>query len=149
MSTLPAGPPVKPPIGMTLDRVAKVTSRAFDDALVAAGGSRPVWLVLLALTINTEANQRQLAEFVGIQGATLTHHLNAMESAGLVTRARDEANRRSHVVRRTPAGEKLFHQLRVAAFAFDSQLRDGLSEKEIDTLTRLLNKLAANATGGS
>ena len=28
------------------------------------------------------ASQRELAEAVGIQGATLTHHLNAMESAG-------------------------------------------------------------------
>ncbi|HJQ06272.1 MAG TPA: MarR family winged helix-turn-helix transcriptional regulator [Nocardioides sp.] len=149
MSTPPAGPPATAPIGMTLDRVAKVASRAFDDALVAAGGSRPVWLILLALTINAEANQRQLAEFVGIQGATLTHHLNAMESAGLVTRARDANNRRSHVVRRTPAGDQLFHQLRGAAVAFDAQLRAGLSEKEIDTLTRLLTRLGANASGTS
>ena len=30
--------------------------------------------------------QRQLAEAVGIEGPTLTHHLNRMEAAGLANR---------------------------------------------------------------
>ena len=132
---------------MVLDRVAKTASRAFDDALAKAGGSRPVWLALLALTINAEANQRQLADFVGIQGATLTHHLNAMEAAGLVTRVRDPKNRRSHVVRRTAAGDELFLQLREAATAFDKRLRKGLTAQETETLTQLLYRIGENASG--
>ena len=140
------GPPARPPIGLVLDRVARKVSRDFDEALVEAGGSRPIWLVLLALTINTEANQRQLAEFVGIRGATLTHHLNAMESAGLVVRSRDPENRRSHVVRRTPAGDELFLRLRGAASAFDTGLRRGLSAKDVDTLATLLDRLSTNSS---
>src|SRR3954466_11640523 len=125
VSGRPSAPP-RPPIGLYLDRVARHVSREFDQALVAAGGSRPIWLVLLALTINSEANQRQLADFVGIRGATLTHHLNAMEAAGLVERTRDPENRRSHVVRRTPAGDQMFLRLRDAATDFDKRLRRGL-----------------------
>ena len=140
------GPPARPPIGLVLDRVARNVSRNFEEALVAAGGSRPIWLVLLALTINTEANQRQLAEFVGIRGATLTHHLNALESAGLVVRSRDPENRRSHVVRRTPDGDELFLRLRDAASAFDTRLRRGLSAKEVDTLRTLLDRLSTNSS---
>ena len=140
------GPPARPPIGLVLDRVARKVSRDFDEALVEAGGSRPIWLVLLALTINREANQRQLAEFVGIRGATLTHHLNGMESGGLVVRSRDPENRRSHVVRRTPAGDELFQRLRDAASAFDTGLRRGLSAKEVDTLRTLLDRLATNSS---
>lgn len=142
----PPGPPARPPIGLVLDRVARKVSRDFDEALVEAGGSRPIWLVLLALTINTEANQRQLAEFVGIRGATLTHHLNAMESAGLVVRSRDPENRRSHVVRRTPAGDELFLRLRAAASAFDTGLRRGFSAKDVDTLRTLLDRLSTNSS---
>ena len=142
----PPGPPVRTPIGLLLDRVARQVSREFDEALVEAGGSRPMWLVLLALTINEEANQRQLADFVGIRGATLTHHLNAMESAGLVMRSRDPANRRSHVVRRSPAGDRLFLRLREAATAFDSRLRRGMSAKDVDTLRTLLDRLSSNSS---
>src|SRR5256885_15162726 len=88
------GPPLRTPIGLQLANTAKVVSRAFDDALAAAGGSRPEWLTLLAIKTRARVSQRELASAVGIQGATLTHHLHAMEAAGLVTRARDPENRR-------------------------------------------------------
>src|ERR687884_751538 len=95
------GPP-HAPIGRHLAQVAKVVNRAFDDALAGAGGSLPVWLVLIALKSRQSANQRQLADAVGIQGPTLTHHLNAMESAGLLTRRRDPGNRRGPLRGLTP-----------------------------------------------
>ena len=73
---------------------------------------------------------------IDFQSATLTHHLNAMESAGLVTRRRDPANRRVHVVELTPAGDALFLHLRDAAMAFDQRLRTGLSERDLTEADR-------------
>jgi MarR family transcriptional regulator, transcriptional regulator for hemolysin len=121
-----------------------LVSRAFDDALAAAGGSLPIWLVLISLKAKRLPNQRQIAEFIGIQGATLTHHLNAMEGDGLVTRRRDPSNRRVHVVELTEDGEALFFRLRDAAVAFDRQLRAGLNEEEVPSFTRVLDRLHAN-----
>jgi MarR family transcriptional regulator, transcriptional regulator for hemolysin len=142
------GPPSRTPIGLVLDRVARQLSREFDEALVEAGGSRPIWLVLLALTVNQEANQRELADFVGIRGATLTHHLNAMESTGLVVRSRDPENRRSHLVRRTRSGDEMFLRLREAATSFDKRLRRGLSAGEVETLRSLLGRISENSSRG-
>ncbi|WP_345464081.1 MarR family transcriptional regulator [Deinococcus carri] len=122
-------------------------SRAFDDALSAAGGSLPTWLVLLALKRHPRANQRELAEQVGIQGATLTHHLNAMEAEGLVTRRRDPANRRVHIIELTASGEDAFQRLREAAVTFDRRLRAGLDEAEINGLRQVLAKLQGNVRG--
>ncbi len=124
---------------------ARVVSRAFDDALAEAGGSLPVWLVLLNLKIRRPANQRELAEAVGVREATLTHHLNAMDTAGLITRRRDPANRRIHVVELTQAGEEAFLRLRSAAVAFDRRLRVGISEAELAGLGDVLGRLARNA----
>ena len=137
-------PPRQEPTGLHLTRVARVVSRAFDDALGAAGGSLPVWLVLISLKARRLPNQRQIAESIGIQGATLTHHLNAMEADGVVTRRRDPTNRRVHVVELTKAGDALFLRLRDAAVAFDRQLRAGLKEEEIASFTRVLDRLGAN-----
>jgi MarR family transcriptional regulator for hemolysin len=89
-----------------------------------------------------------LAEAVGIQGATLTHHLNTMESAGLVTRRRDPANRRLHLVELTPDGDTLFFRLRDAAMAFDQRLRAGLSDTEASQLEALLTRLRDNVIAG-
>jgi MarR family transcriptional regulator, transcriptional regulator for hemolysin len=132
------------PIGLHLTRAARVVSRAFDDALGAAGGSLPIWLVLISLKAQRLPNQRQIAASIGIQGATLTHHLNAMEADGLVTRRRDPTNRRVHVVELTEAGEALFLRLRNAAVAFDRQLRAGFNEEELASFTRVLDRLQAN-----
>ena len=141
--------PERPPVGLALARTAKSVSRAFDDALAQAGGSLPVWLVLLNIKSRQLGNQRELADGVGIKQATLTHHLNAMDAQGLVTRRRDPANRRVHLVELTEAGEALFLRLRDAAFAFDQRLRRGLSDRDAAALEGLLLRLERNVDSAS
>jgi MarR family transcriptional regulator, transcriptional regulator for hemolysin len=136
--------PTRTPIGLSLARAARVVSREFDEALAEADGSLPSWLVLLSLKTGRAANQRELAEAVGVSEATLTHHLNGMEASGLLTRRRDRENRRIHVVELTDAGEAAFLRLRDAAMAFDRKLRRGLSADELVTLEGMLGRLAAN-----
>jgi MarR family transcriptional regulator, transcriptional regulator for hemolysin len=140
--------PPATPIGLFLSQSARVVARAFDEVLEEAGGSLPVWLILLNLTIRRPDNQRELAEAVGVREATLTHHLNAMDTRGLITRRRDETNRRIHVVELTEDGQALFLRLRDTAVAFDTQLRNGLGDTELDTLRALLGRLAANVQPG-
>ncbi len=139
--------PTVPPLGLHLARTAKVLGRAFDDALAEAGGSMPVWLVLVSLKAGTHGTQRNLAEAMGIEGPTLTHHLNRMEAGGLVTRARDPENRRVQRVELTEAGEAMFERLRARAAAFDRQLRAGVSDDEVAALRRTLERLRDNALG--
>lgn len=141
-------PPARSPIGLRLARSAKSVSRAFDGALAEAGGSLPVWLVLISLKSQHLGNQRALADAVGIKEATLTHHLNAMDAQGLITRRRDPANRRVHLVELTETGEAAFGRLRNAAIAFDQRLRRGISREDIAVLEDLLGRLERNVTEG-
>jgi MarR family transcriptional regulator, transcriptional regulator for hemolysin len=136
--------PSRLPLGLRLAQANRAVSRAFDDVLSQAGGSLPIWLVLLNLKTRQLSNQRELAEAVGIREATLTHHLNAMEASGLITRHRDPANRRVHVVEATEAGNAAFLKLRDAAISFDSRLRHGIADHEADVLDGLLARLTDN-----
>jgi MarR family transcriptional regulator, transcriptional regulator for hemolysin len=136
--------PEHTPIGLHLARTARLLSRAFDDALADAGGSLPVWLVLLNLKIQQDANQRQLAEGVGVSEATLTHHLNAMEKDGLLARRRDPANRRNHIIELTAAGEGAFTRLAAVALAFDQRLRANLEPTDLNTVGAVLDQLTQN-----
>jgi len=101
-------------------------------------------LVLISLKMRRIANQRELAECVGIREATLTHHLNAMAAQGLLTRERDPANRRIHQVKLTEDGESTFLRLRSAAMQFDRSLHRGISVQEISVLEDLLHRLESN-----
>src|SRR3954469_17261172 len=99
------------PIGVVLTRTAKTVSRSFDATLAERGGSLPTWLVLLSLASENHGSQRSIAAEVGVEGPTLTHHLNRMEADGLVTRTRDPQNRRVHQVELTDEGRAVFHAL--------------------------------------
>ncbi|MEW2519064.1 MarR family winged helix-turn-helix transcriptional regulator [Actinacidiphila alni] len=136
--------PARPPIGLHLAGSARGISRAFDEALAEAGGSTPSWLILISLKTRRLGNQRELAAAVGIRGATLTHHLNAMEDDGLVRRRRDPANRRVQQVELTEKGETAFLAMRDAAVAFDRRLRDGLTEAELAAFESVLDRLHDN-----
>ena len=139
------GEPTTEPIGLELTRTAKAVTRAFDEALAEVGGSLPTWLVLVSLKRGTHRAQRELAAAVGIEGPTLTHHLNRMEAAGLVTRRRDPANRRVHRVELTEAGEATFAHLREAVVAFDERLRRGFTDRRLTALHDSLDRLRTNA----
>jgi len=137
-------PPPTEPIGLQVTRTARVVNRAFDQALAEAGGSLPVWLVLMSLKAQSHRTQRDLAGAVGIEGPTLTHHLHRMEAAGLVSRTRDPGNRRVQQVALTDEGEQAFHRLRTAVVAFDRRLRTGLSDTDAAALEAVLTQLRTN-----
>lgn len=104
----------------------------------------PTWFVLLALVQQEHRAQTELAAAVGIQGPTLTHHLNGMEAEGLLTRTRDPENRRVHQVTLTQAGRTKFEQMKTAAVKFDKELRAGFSAQEIETLRDMLWRMEIN-----
>ncbi|SFF77293.1 MarR family winged helix-turn-helix transcriptional regulator [Blastococcus tunisiensis] len=132
-------------LGLTIGRVAKEVTRAFDDVLAAAGGSSPAWQVLRALSTGTHRTQADLAAAVGVRQPTLSHHLEEMERAGLVVRERTDGNRRVQVVTVTEPGRQLFLRLRRAAASFDGRLRAGLEDADVAHLRRLLDQLRDNA----
>lgn len=104
-----------------------------------------MWLVLLNLKTRRVANQRELADAVGIRD-----HAHAPPQ-------RDGSRRPPHPAARSgqPAhphrrahrgGEAAFLRLRDAALAFDQRLRAGIGDAELVGFESLLDRLAANAT---
>jgi MarR family transcriptional regulator, transcriptional regulator for hemolysin len=137
------GPPTRPAIGLQMARTAHVVAQAFERAMAEAGGSAAAWQVLLLVRSEKWGNQARMAEALGITGATLTHHLNALEAKGYVRRWREPHNRRVQRTALTPAGEELFERLRQVAMRHDARLRSELTDKETELLGQLLDKLRA------
>jgi MarR family transcriptional regulator for hemolysin len=136
--------PDGPPIGLLLATTSKAVGRAFNGALAAQGGSIPIWLILNALKGERRRSQLELARAVGIEGPTMTRHLDGLERAGLVERQRDPVDRRAVQVQLTRAGHALHGRLLKAVIAFNQQLRTGVSNDEIETLRRILGRLREN-----
>jgi MarR family transcriptional regulator, transcriptional regulator for hemolysin len=138
-----SGRPTTTPIGLRLTRTARVISQEFDRAMAQAGGSASIWQVLVLVRAQKWGTQAQMAEEMGITGATLTHHLNMLENRGLVRRWREAENRRVQHVELTDAGVELFDRLRVVAQAHDQRLRSALGDDDVGRLGELLDRLEA------
>jgi len=133
------------PIGLFVARVARNLSRSFDTALETHDSNVASWLVLASLAGGLRRTQRAIADDIGIDAATITYHLNRMESAELVRRERDPADRRAQRVELSDTGRDHFFALLETVQDFDRQLRAGFSNRDLATLRRLLGRLADNA----
>ncbi len=132
-------------VGPQLRIAAKSARTLLERHLSQAGASFGNWTVLAVLDSGGPMIQRVLAGSLGIEGPTLTRHLDRLEELGLIQRNRTGADRRYALVGLTAAGQTLCHELDAIARAANDQLLTGFSDEEIAQLTSMLQRLTRNA----
>lgn len=107
------------------------------------GLTRAKWSVLSAIILSGEGrNQNELARQIGIEGPTLVRLLDDLEQASLVARRPDPNDRRAKLIVATDAGRDLAEILVRETKDVRGDYVSPLSDEEIKTLTKLLEKLA-------
>jgi DNA-binding MarR family transcriptional regulator len=94
--------------------------------------------------------QRELGDILGIHHSVLVTFLNPLEADGYISRDRDAADRRRHVVSITPSGTALLHAAAAAQRAVEDAMFAGLTEAQHAQLRKLLTIIRRNlarATG--
>jgi MarR family transcriptional regulator, lower aerobic nicotinate degradation pathway regulator len=111
---------------------------AFDDA-----GLHPYHHAILAvLDEGSRETQGAIADSLGYDKGQLVGLLDELEEAGLVSRQRDQADRRRQIVQMTPAGRKMLDRLRKLSAQVEDEFLSSLTEKEREQFHALLLKLA-------
>jgi MarR family transcriptional regulator for hemolysin len=131
-------------LGRDVVLLAKAMRARLESRLANAGASLPAWGVLSCAIEEEGLSQRQLAERMGIEAATLTRHLDRLEAAGLIVRHRDGGDRRILRVVPTLAARDLHARMAAVAGTLDADLTAGLSDEELAELRRLLARLTSN-----
>ena len=132
------------PLGRQLVFTAKAMREAFEDALTAAGGSLGIWIVLSALSDVGCMNQAALASHLHLEGATITHHIDRLEAAGLVGRHLDPNDRRVRRLELTHAGAELHTRLLAAVIELQQHVLAGLDSTERAALQKTLDTIQSN-----
>ena len=88
--------------------------------------------------------QRELAEAMGVEDATMTRHLDRLEADGLVTRRRDPADRRAFLVELTARGRNVHAHLVERMHAVHEACWDGISERDRADVRRVALRLQRN-----
>src|SRR5882762_5405897 len=88
-----------------LEHLVRVGRRAAETTM-APGGLRPRHLIALKLLSERgPANQQGLSEALSLDPSNVVGLLNELEERGLITRRRDRADRRRHIVELSALGE--------------------------------------------
>ena len=136
--------PVLEPLGRQIVFTAKSLREAFEDTLTAAGGSLGTWIVLSALSEVDCLSQAALASHVHLEGATITHHIDRLEAAGLVRRQLDPNDRRVRRLELTHAGTELHSRLLAAGIELQQHVLAGLGPPERTALQKTLDTIQSN-----
>ena len=131
-------------IGKLLRTAHRTYSRRLQDELAAHGVSLAQYLHLRELWELNGLTQNELSQKVGIEKASSTAVLDALEKNGLVVRVRNAQDRRKVNVHLTPTGQKIREVLSPAARGVALRAVSDLSEGELDSLFSALNRVIAN-----
>jgi MarR family transcriptional regulator, organic hydroperoxide resistance regulator len=136
------------PLDRSVGYQVRMTNRALQRYLYAKikphGVTLGTWYFLRALWHEDGLTQRELSDRIGTREPTTMTAIQAMESSGLVTRVRNQADRRKQNVFLTTKGRRLKHKLLPLAREVVNTATAGFSERDVDTLLHLLTAVQCN-----
>lgn len=117
----------------------------FANRLQAMGITRGAYAVLSAIHHDQLQTPRELASFLGVNGAAITRHLDRIEQLGLIRRSPSTADRRYIDISMTREGVKVVRQGRASSEATNNKFTAGLAASDIDELHASIRAMLANA----
>jgi MarR family transcriptional regulator for hemolysin len=130
-------------LGRQLAMASKAVRGRLEERLHADGSSFHSYLVLRHVDARPDSSQRDLAARLGIEGPTLTHHLDRLAAEGLVERVRSTQDRRVWSAVLTPAGRSYLDATVGSADVVDDELRALFTAAEWQTLSVCLDRITA------
>ena len=117
----------------------------FASALEPLGLKPPQFGVLTLIDSNPGSAQRELVQRSMIDASSMVALIDELENLGLAERRPHPADRRKRAVYLTTKGRRTLERARAQAMKTAQQLFSPLDARELETLRRLLRKLAGIA----
>jgi DNA-binding MarR family transcriptional regulator len=128
--------------GFLLSWNGQRTAHAFAEALKPLELRPPHFGVLTLIDSNPGATQQELVERSMIDPSSMVAILDDLEERGLAERRPHPADRRKHALHLTARGRRTLERAREAAMRTAKEVFAPLDRTELETLRKLLRKLA-------
>jgi MarR family transcriptional regulator, transcriptional regulator for hemolysin len=121
---------------------ARAWRQAIDRRLKYLGVSQASWMTIaVAAKASEPLSQSELADKLGVEGATMVAMVDRLVKAGLVKREPSTADRRIKRVVVTEAGYRLFDAVKTEAAAVRKELLSKLDPRKLEAATDVLEAL--------
>jgi DNA-binding MarR family transcriptional regulator len=136
--------PVVGTLGFLIYDVARMLRR--EGAAVAARGTLPQsqWRALVHLSRMQGCRQNELADVLEVRAVSLGRVVDQLESAGLVVRRRDPADRRARRLYLTPRAEPVMRRLQALSVVVRDKALAGISPAREAALVQGLERIRGN-----
>jgi DNA-binding MarR family transcriptional regulator len=141
-STLPAG--LEDNFGWLLARCFRAHLAVLDHVTADLPHGQRGYHALSGAAHCSARSQTELAKQLGVDRTVMVYLVDDLERAGLVERLPDPSDRRSRLIRSTPAGVERLKAIDEAAAAAEEELLSPLTETERTLLRDMLRRIAAN-----
>jgi MarR family transcriptional regulator for hemolysin len=116
--------------------------QAVDRRLKYLGVSQASWMTIaIAAKARSPLSQSELADKLGVEGATMVAMIDRLVKAGLVIREASTTDRRIKRVVLTPAGVSVYERVKAEATALRNELLANIDLKKLLTASELLETL--------
>src|ERR1700710_1646845 len=126
-------------------RAARQWRRAVDRRLQPFGLTEAMWLPLIHLArASVPMRQKDLAASLVLDGSSVVRLLDALETAGLIERREESADRRAKTITVTGRGLAIIDQVELASREVRNATLLGVSDDDIEVATRVLRLVCQN-----
>jgi DNA-binding MarR family transcriptional regulator len=125
-------------------RLSRRLRYRLDARLERFGLTSVQWGVLANLGLEDGLSQAQLQHKLAIEGATLTPIVQRLERDGWIRRSNDPTDRRRQHVWLTDSSRLRFSEIAAEVEQYRQESMQGLDSTQIETLSRLLERVEAN-----
>jgi MarR family transcriptional regulator for hemolysin len=134
-------------VGFVVNNTAKSFQRSLDIELRRnVGVTLNQWRVIGALVLKPGLTQKEIADKMGIEGATLVPVIDKMEKGGLLKRKTDLTDRRANRIYLTPKADSLWESMTECALKIRRSSTRNISDADIQITLDTLRKISKNLT---
>ena len=133
-------------LGMLIGQVHRLSTKRFVQNSHTHGLeiSLDQWLVLGPVWKNDGISQKDISEYCGKDKTSVTKIIDTLQKKNLVVRVTDQLDHRVKRVVLSQKGRELFLSALPVMAQTRDELRSGISDKEIEALKSILNKIYKN-----
>ncbi len=125
---------------------SKAMEKALDTELLRTydlPGAR--WKVIATVAITDGLSQKELADFLSLDGSTLVPVIDKLEKNGFITRKPDPSDRRNNRVFITKKSEPVIETIVDAILKLRKAVYRDISTRDIEITKKVLQKMTENA----
>ena len=133
-------------LGMLIGQVHRLSTKRFVQNSHTHGLeiSLDQWLVLGPIWKNNGISQKDISEYCGKDKTSVTKIIDILEKKNLVVRVADQLDHRVKRVVLSNKGKELFLSALPVMAKTRDEVRNGISDNEIESLKNILNKIYKN-----